>query len=54
MPVVLGSGISAENVKDYRDFCDVMIVGTSVKEGGKWENGVCEERSREFIRRLHE
>lgn len=54
MPVVLGSGISAENVKDYRDFCDVMIVGTSVKKEGKWENVVCEERSREFIKRLHE
>lgn len=37
LPVVIGSGITAENLKDYFDLADAFIVGSSLKVDGHWE-----------------
>ena len=37
LPVIVGSGITAENCKEYSD-ADAWIVGSSMKEKGYWEN----------------
>jgi membrane complex biogenesis BtpA family protein len=43
IPVYIGSGITAENVGDYRDATG-FIVGSSLKEDGHWENPLCADR----------
>jgi uncharacterized protein len=40
LPVVLGSGVSAENIADYYAIADGFIVGSSFKTGGHWANSV--------------
>ncbi|MDX9979080.1 MAG: BtpA/SgcQ family protein [Lentisphaeria bacterium] len=38
LPVLIGSGITAENLADYWPYADGFIVGSSVKEDGYWAN----------------
>jgi membrane complex biogenesis BtpA family protein len=39
-PVFVGSGVTAENVREYLPHCDGLIVGTSLKVDGKASNPV--------------
>jgi membrane complex biogenesis BtpA family protein len=57
IPVLLGSGVSPENVSEFFDDADGFIVGSYFKEGGLWSNTV--ERARverlvEAVRRLRD
>ena len=38
IPVLVGSGITAENLKDYLPIADAFIVGSYFKRAGYWEN----------------
>jgi membrane complex biogenesis BtpA family protein len=40
IPVLLGSGVSPENVAEFYAAADGFIVGTYFKEGGRWSNTV--------------
>lgn len=40
IPVIIGSGITSENIHEYWDFADAFIVGSSAKKEGNWENEV--------------
>lgn len=40
LPVILGSGISADNLADYYALADGFIVGSSLKVDGRWANPV--------------
>ena len=44
LPVLVGSGITAENFEDFVDDADGFIVGSAFKEGGVWNAPVCENR----------
>jgi len=44
LPVLLGSGVTAENLPEFYDTADGFIVGSYFKEGGLWSNAV--ERAR--------
>jgi len=48
-PVLVGSGITLENVKSYLPICDAMIVGSYFKEHGYWENELSYERVANFM-----
>lgn len=37
-PILVGSGITMENVTNYLPLCDAMIVGSYFKDHGYWEN----------------
>jgi membrane complex biogenesis BtpA family protein len=50
IPVLLGSGVTADNVAEFYEDADGFIVGSYFKEGGLWSNTV--ERSR--VERLTE
>ncbi|MDP6086431.1 MAG: BtpA/SgcQ family protein [Nitrospinota bacterium] len=50
-PVLLGSGVDAENVADMLAAGDGAIVGSSVKEDGKLGQPVSARRVRELVRR---
>jgi uncharacterized protein len=40
LPVLLGSGISADNIADYYAIADGFIIGSSLKADGHWANPV--------------
>jgi len=40
LPVLLGSGVTADNVAEFYDDADGFIVGSYFKEGGLWSNTV--------------
>src|ERR1044071_2122058 len=44
IPVLLGSGVTPENVAEFYDAADGFIVGSYFKEGGLWSNTVEGER----------
>lgn len=44
LPVLIGSGITAENLKTYWPFADAFIVGSSLKVDGDWRNEVDRDR----------
>lgn len=54
IPVVIGSGISADNITEYWDHASAFIVGSYFKEDGFWKNPICAERLKEFTKRVKE
>lgn len=38
--VLVGSGVTEENIEDFVPFADALIVGSSLKYDGKWSNHV--------------
>lgn len=49
LPVLLGSGVTPENVAEFFDAADGFIVGTYFKEGGLWSNTVEPARVRSMV-----
>jgi membrane complex biogenesis BtpA family protein len=49
IPVLAGSGITADNIHHYWDYCDGFIVGSYLKEDGKWNNPVAVNRVQKLI-----
>lgn len=52
MPVLLGSGIKAENAAEFFQIADGAIVGSSFKKDGNVWNGIDETRVRRFMETL--
>jgi membrane complex biogenesis BtpA family protein len=55
LPVVLGSGVDADNLADFYHEADAFIIGSYFKEGGRWSNPVDAgrvERLMEAVRRM--
>ncbi|MCH8962634.1 MAG: tryptophan synthase subunit alpha, partial [Bacteroidetes bacterium] len=44
LPLLVGSGTTAENYAELYRLADGFIVGSALKEGGRWEAPVCEKR----------
>ena len=49
VPTLVGSGITAENIHDYRN-ADALIVGSSIKQDGLWMNPIDVDRARALVR----
>ncbi len=49
VPVIIGSGITAENLSNYWNLADAFIVGSYIKEGGLWENPLDRERMKQLV-----
>lgn len=49
LPVLVGSGVTAENVGAYLEVADAVIVGSSFKAGGRWDNEIEPERVRRLM-----
>lgn len=47
--VLVGSGVTIDNVHKFMPFADALIVGSSLKVDGKWQNKVDEERVERFM-----
>lgn len=46
LPVLVGSGITAENIQEYLPFADAFIVGSHFKKDGHWANPLAPDRIR--------
>lgn len=49
LPVLVGSGITAENLPQYRPYADAFIVGSSFKQSGYWANPLDPDRIRRLL-----
>ena len=49
----VGSGVSQANIDLCNRYADVVIVGSSLKRNGYWENPVDEERVKQFMEVWH-
>jgi membrane complex biogenesis BtpA family protein len=50
--ILLGSGVTAANVKEFLHFADGVIVGTSLKKGGKLTSAVDSHRVATLLRAM--
>jgi membrane complex biogenesis BtpA family protein len=50
LPVLLGSGVTAENLAEFYNTADGFIVGSYFKQGGNWKKPVQTKRVQRFLR----
>ncbi len=50
IPIIIGSGMNAENITEYFELADAFIVGSFFKEENKWFNKVDRERTFNFVK----
>ena len=53
IPVLVGSGITTENVDRYLSVADALIVGSYFKYDGLWSNGVEVDRVKRFMDKVN-
>jgi uncharacterized protein len=44
VPVILGSGVDANNIAEFHSIADGFIIGSAFKKNGRWQNSVDEQR----------
>ena len=54
LPVLVGSGVRADNVAEIMTLADGVIIGSSLKRGGVWWEPVERERVAAFMSRFRE
>jgi membrane complex biogenesis BtpA family protein len=54
VPLLVGSGVSVENLPDLWSAADGLIVGSAAKVAGRWSNPVCPERAQRLGRAVRE
>ena len=53
-PILIGSGVTIENVEQYFNKSHGIIVGSHFKKEGAWNNDLDENRIGNFINRVKE
>ena len=51
--IVIGSGVTIENVTKYVGICGNLIVGTGLKVDGRLSNPIDQKRVEELVRKVH-
>lgn len=49
-PILIGSGVTSENVQEYVDKSNAAIIGSHFKRDGHWANELCDNRINELMR----
>lgn len=49
LPLLVGSGVTVENIKSIFEFADFAIVGSFIKKGGNWTKPIDAIRCKELI-----
>ena len=49
LPLLVGSGVTPENIKDIFKIADAAIVGSSLKKDGNWSNAIDNNRCQKLI-----
>uniref|UniRef100_A0A146LZV3 Uncharacterized protein F13E9.13, mitochondrial n=1 Tax=Lygus hesperus TaxID=30085 RepID=A0A146LZV3_LYGHE len=52
IPVLVGSGVTAENVDQFK-MADALIVGSYFKEGGLWSNALSQDKILRFMDKVN-
>lgn len=52
LPILIGSGVTLENVASYFPKSNGLIIGSYFKEDGQWQLPLSERRVAEFIKRI--
>ncbi|KAI5630240.1 hypothetical protein C0J50_10315 [Silurus asotus] len=52
IPVIVGSGVTHNNVEDYLQ-ANALIIGSHFKTSGRWENSVDPDRVKRFMEKIH-
>lgn len=50
LPVLVGSGVGPETVREILQYADAVIVGSSLKRGGVWSNPLDPKRCRSMVK----
>lgn len=51
-PILLGSGVTTQNIGQYFNRIDGVIVGSYFKTDGHWANELCEQRIEQFMDKI--
>ena len=51
LPVIIGSGVTEQNLQNYYPYCDAMIIGSYFKKNGNWKNSVESSRVKSFMKK---
>lgn len=51
IPVLIGSGVTLDNVRNYLD-ANALIIGSYFKREGYWANGVDPDRVKKFMEHI--
>src|SRR6266850_7382262 len=54
LPVILGSGISTDNIMEFYNEADGFIIGSAFKVDGHWSNTIDPSRVARFMRRIEQ
>lgn len=54
LPILIGSGVTEENVDKYLPKANGLIIGSHFKEGGNWANDLSEKRVETFMNKVEE
>ncbi len=54
IPIIIGSGLTAENISSYWDLADGFVVGSYFKEIGYWRNPLSENRILKFTEKVEQ
>lgn len=49
IPVLIGSGVNRDNLPEYATSADALIIGSSVKVDGLWQNALDRERCQRIV-----
>lgn len=49
LPILVGSGVTKANLKDYVGLADALIIGSYFKHHGHWANELCGDKIRDFM-----
>lgn len=52
IPVLIGSGVTYDNVENFLD-ARGMIIGSHFKLGGHWANAIDPDRVKRFMAKMH-
>ena len=49
LPLLVGSGVTPENIKEIFQYADAAIVGSSIKQGGNWSQALDSTRCQALV-----
>lgn len=53
-PLLVGSGVTKENIDNYFEYIDAAIIGSHFKKQGHWSNDLCEKTIEAFMLKVNE
>jgi len=54
LPLIVGSGVSLENITSFLPCADALIVGSALKRDGRWEQPLDPERIQALMKKVHQ